>query len=130
MSRSDTRCRVILIDDAADLRTLVTRLLNRDGRFEVVAEAGDGRAGVEAVREQQPDAVLLDLAMPEMDGLQALPLIRKACPAAKVVILTGFDQEQLSDDDVYVDADGFLEKGAAFDHVCSTLARVCEVTPH
>lgn len=129
MTPSATPYRVVLIDDAEDLRTLVVRLLHRDGRFEVVAEAGDGRAGVEAVREEQPDAVLLDLAMPEMDGLQALPLIRKACPTAKVVILTGFDQEQLSDDDLYVDADGFVEKGAAFDHVCATLARVCGASP-
>ena len=119
------RLRVVLVDDAHDLRALLSRLLVRDGRFEVVGEAGDGETGVEVVARTRPDAVLLDLAMPVMDGLQALPLIRDRSPDTRVVVLTGFDEEQLADDDVYVDADGFLEKGAAFDHVCSTLAKVC-----
>ena len=116
---------VVLIDDADDLRLLVGRLLERDGRFTVVGEAGDGRAGVEVVESQQPDAVLLDLAMPVMDGLQALPRIRQVSPGTKVVILTGFEEAQLGDDNVYVDADGVLEKGVAYDHVCATLAKVC-----
>lgn len=122
---TDATWSVVLIDDADDLRLLVGRLLERDGRFRVVGEAGDGRKGVEVVTAEQPDAVLLDLAMPVMDGMQALPLIREASPDTKVVILTGFEAAQLGDDDVYLNADGFLEKGVAYDHVCATLAKVC-----
>lgn len=116
----------MLIDDAEDLRSLVGRLLARDGRFEVVGEAGDGRAGIETVREVEPDVVVLDLAMPVMDGLEALPRIREAVPGVKVVILTGFDEASVSTDDVYLDADGFVEKGVAFEHLCDTLARACD----
>ena len=122
----DGRWRVVLVDDAVDLRALVVRLLERDGRFEVVGEAGDGQEAIATVAETEPDAVVLDLAMPVMDGLQALPRIRQAVPGVKVVILTGFDEASLSGDDVYVNADGFVEKGVAFEHLCDTLARACD----
>lgn len=120
------RWRVVLVDDAEGLRSLVARLLARDGRFEVVGEASDGQEGIEVVTATEPDAVVLDLAMPVMDGLEALPRIRAAAPGAKIVILTGFDEASLSGDDVYVNADGFVEKGVAFEHLCDTLARACD----
>lgn len=123
---SSERWRIVLIDDAEDLRGLVRRLLDRDGRFEVVGEAGDGLTGIEVVEGTGPDAVVLDLAMPVMDGLQALPKIREAAPNAKIVILTGFDEASLSGDDVYVNADGFVEKGVAFERLCDVLARACD----
>lgn len=119
------RWTVVLVDDAEDLRVLVSRLLDRDGRFQVVGEAGDGAEGIDVVGRTVPDVVLLDLAMPVMDGLEALPRIREASPSTRIVILTGFEEDQLTDDDVYVDADGFLEKGVAYDHLCATLAKVC-----
>lgn len=122
---SGPRWRVVLIDDAEELRELVGRLLARDGRFEVVGEAADGAQGIEVVAGTTPDAVVLDLAMPVMDGLEAMPHIRAAAPGVTVVVLTGFDEASLSGDDVYLAADGFVEKGVAFEHLCETLARAC-----
>src|SRR4051794_20664553 len=81
---------VVVVDDAEDLRPLVRMAIERSGRFSVVAEASDGAQGVDAVRAAQPDLVLLDIAMPVMDGLQALPLMADACPHAIVVMLSGF----------------------------------------
>jgi DNA-binding NarL/FixJ family response regulator len=81
----------VLIDDSDDLLLLVRGALERSGKFRVVAEARDGKRGVAAVSASQPDIVLLDIAMPVMDGLQALPLIREACPAAIIVMLSAFD---------------------------------------
>src|SRR6478609_6384715 len=85
--------RVVVIDDSEDIRAVLQLALARDPGFEVVAEAADGRAGAEAVTAHQPDLVLLDISMPEMDGLQVLPLIRQASPASVVVMLTGLSEE-------------------------------------
>ena len=79
--------RVLLIDDAPDVRKLVRFLLEEAG-MEVVGEAGDGASGIEAATRLQPDVIVLDLAMPVPDGLEALPSLRAAVPEARVVILT------------------------------------------
>jgi DNA-binding NarL/FixJ family response regulator len=84
--REGTRLRVVLVDDTADLRQMLRIVLERTADFEVVGEAGDGREGVEVARDQQPDLVLLDITMPVMDGLEALPLIRAASPGSAVVV--------------------------------------------
>ncbi len=103
---------VLLVDDTPDVRLLVRRALERSGGLQVVAEAGDGSAGVEAAREHQPDVVLLDIAMPVMDGLEALPLIRDAVPDATVIMLSGFGAEQMVDRALRSGADGYIQKGA------------------
>ena len=87
-------------------------MLDREDDFTVVGEAGDGRAGVEAAAEHQPDVVLLDIAMPVLDGLQALPLIRKNCPATVVVVLSGFGSDsRAAQKALELGAHGFLNKG-------------------
>ena len=70
----------VIIDDAPDLRDLL-RITLESGGFDVVAEAGDGRTGIEAASAQPPDVILLDLTMPVMDGLEALPALRAGLPA-------------------------------------------------
>jgi two-component system sensor histidine kinase/response regulator len=102
--------RVVLVDDTPSLRML-TRLALEDTGFEVVGEAGDGLAGVNVVTQLQPDLVLLDLAMPVMDGLEALPLMRKACPGVRVVIVSGFDRKAMESQVIEAGADGYIQKG-------------------
>jgi DNA-binding NarL/FixJ family response regulator len=103
--------RVVLIDDSEDLLFLVRGALERSGQFRVVAEAADGAQGVAAVKASQPDLVLLDIAMPVMDGLQALPLIRDECPAATVVMLSAFsDTSGMSQRAMSMGANGYLHK--------------------
>jgi two-component system, chemotaxis family, chemotaxis protein CheY len=101
--------RAVVIDDTSDIRDLLSTVLTRSG-MEVVGEAGDGRAGVDVVREVRPDVVLLDLAMPIMDGVEALPLIRALVPDARIIVLSAFSgamREQVLDSG----ADGYLLKG-------------------
>ncbi len=81
----------MIADDSDDVRMLLRAQLEMDGRFTVVGEANDGSVAVEIAQEQQPDLIVLDLAMPRVDGLTALPLLREAAPKARIVVLSGFD---------------------------------------
>ncbi|VXC28371.1 hybrid sensor histidine kinase/response regulator [Nocardioides sp. AX2bis] len=116
--------RVVVIDDTDDLRQLLSLALTRGG-FEIVAEAGDGRAGIETVREHRPDVVLLDLAMPVMDGIEALPAIRRLVPSAKIIVLSGFGAQQMSARAVAVGADGYVQKGAPLPSILDYVRTVC-----
>ena len=103
--------RLLLVDDNPDLRFLVRTAVESRGGFEVVAEAGDGRTAVELARELQPDVVLLDLDMPSMGGVEALPLLREVAPDAKVVVLSSFRRDDYESQVQAGGATGFLEKG-------------------
>jgi DNA-binding NarL/FixJ family response regulator len=109
---ADLATSVVVIDDAEDFRLLLRTALERHGVFRVVAEAADGRQGVEAVKASQPDLVLLDIAMPVMDGLQALTLIRDECPTAIVVMLSAFGESSgLRERALSMGANGYIQKG-------------------
>jgi CheY-like chemotaxis protein len=89
--------RVLLADDLPDIRLVMRLLLEADGRVEVVGEATDGAQAVELTRELHPDAVVLDLRMPGMDGVEALPLIRDAAPGVVVVALSALPVGPMTD---------------------------------
>lgn len=116
--------RVLLVDDAADIRMLVRMGLRRDGRFDVVGEASNGVEAIERAEEHQPDVVLLDVAMPVMDGLEALPKIRDVAPRARVVILSGFTSESMHEGATAQGADAYLEKGTPLPRIAELLAEV------
>jgi len=79
----------------------------------VVGEAADGIEAVQQASELQPDLVMLDLAMPRMDGLQALPLLRAAVPGVRVIVLSGFNQSSLADKAMEAGADHYVVKGGS-----------------
>jgi DNA-binding NarL/FixJ family response regulator len=107
------RDRVLVVDDAANLRELLTLLLDTEDDFEVVGTASDGVQASDMAKVLSPDIVLLDLAMPVMDGLQALPGLRRTLPEAVIVIFSGFEQGALVDEALALGADAYLEKGAS-----------------
>jgi two-component system, chemotaxis family, protein-glutamate methylesterase/glutaminase len=80
------RIRVLIVDDSAVIRGLLARTLERDPEIEIVASIPDGRAAVAAVARMAVDVVLLDVEMPVMDGLAAIPLLLKAAPGIKIVM--------------------------------------------
>ena len=105
--------KAVLIDDTPDIRDLLRLVLESGGQVEVVAEAADGVAGIRAVQQAQPDVVLLDLRMPVMDGLEALPGIKLACPRARVVVYSAYSGDVMAQRALAAGADGYLQKGLA-----------------
>jgi signal transduction histidine kinase/CheY-like chemotaxis protein len=120
---AEAAVRVVIIDDTDDLRDLLRFALVRAG-MNVVAEAGDGAAGIDAVRRERPDVVLLDLSMPVMDGMTALPRIRALVPDARIIVFSGFGASQLSARALAGGADDYLQKGSS---PSTVLTRIREV---
>lgn len=105
------RARVVLADDVVDLREMMRLAIEMTGEFTVVAEAGDGEAAVRAVEEHQPDALLIDLAMPLMDGVEAIPRIRSVAPDCRILVFSGFDHASMRETVMERGAHAFLVKG-------------------
>jgi two-component system, NarL family, response regulator LiaR len=103
--------RVVLADDEAAIRSLTKYWLEADGRFRVVGEARDGSECITVCAEKQPDLVLLDLVMPKMGGLPALPMVREASPLSTVVVLSMLQEEKSIQESLHKGAAAFLDKG-------------------
>ena len=91
---ADGRVRVVIADDHRLFAEALEAILSTDGRITVVGRAADGQAAVELVREEQPDVVLMDIAMPVLDGIAATETIRAETPSTHVVVLTGSQAPQ------------------------------------
>jgi DNA-binding NarL/FixJ family response regulator len=102
--------RVLVVDDDPDYRLLVRLALAPAGRFEVVAEAGDGAAAVAAAEQVRPDVVLLDCTLPGLDAFDALPALRTAAPEARIVLVSGHDPADLQLASRSAGAVGYLTK--------------------
>ncbi len=112
---------VVVVDDAPEVRALIRRALDLSRRVIVVGEAGDGTTAVDLATTLRPDLMLLDVSMPTMDGLEALPRIRAASPGTRVVMYTGFDEQGLADRARALGAAGYVEKSAPISAVVLTL---------
>ena len=102
---------VLLVDDVADLRFLLRVVLEADGSFAVVGEAGDGETALELCASTQPDVIILDLSMPTMDGLEALPQLRERAPGAVIAVLSGIEGARAGTSATKLGADAYFEKG-------------------
>jgi len=105
---------VLIVDDVADIRVLLRMTLTRDEGFDVVGEAGDGLEAISQAEQHQPDLVVLDLSMPVLDGLEALPRILAVAPGARVVVVSGFDSSRMRDPALAAGAVAYVEKGNIF----------------
>jgi PAS domain S-box-containing protein len=113
--------RVVLVDDAPEVRSLLRMRLRVAGGFEVVGEAGTGVEALEVVGEQRPDLVLLDVSMPDMDGLDALTRIRESAPDTCVVMFSGFEEQGLADRARELGAADFISKAVPVDELVERL---------
>lgn len=104
--------RVLLADDEAMIRAGVAAILATDPGIEVVAEASDGAQAVELARAHRPDVAMLDIRMPNLDGLAAAAELRRTMPGVAVVMLTTFDEDSYVAQALSQGASGFMLKAA------------------
>jgi PAS domain S-box-containing protein len=109
--REPARPRILVVDDNSDIRELIGQQLTLAGKYDVVGQAGDGAEAVDAAATLQPDVVLLDLSMPRMDGLQALPLVLAAVAGVRVVVMSGFAEAGMAERALAAGAVRYVEKG-------------------
>ncbi|MFW5692974.1 MAG: response regulator [Thermoguttaceae bacterium] len=100
---------VLVVDDSILMRKMVADTLT-DAGWQVVGEAGDGRQAVEQYREKQPDAVTLDIVMPDFNGMYALEHILETDPQAKVVVVSALNQTRLISEAIRKGAQDFIAK--------------------
>ncbi|MGH2838306.1 MAG: response regulator [Thermoleophilaceae bacterium] len=108
---------IYLCDDVPELRHLLRIILEEDPDLRIVGESGDAQIGIEEIAELQPNVVLLDLSMPGMDGLEALPLIRRAAPDTSVIVFSGFTEARMASLVLERGADRYIEKGEPLERV-------------
>jgi hypothetical protein len=113
--------RVVVVDDSKDVRDLVRLRLEASGLMRIVGEAGSGRGAVAVSRDHQPDLLLLDISMPEMDGVEALPLILDASPQTRVVVFSGFEGPDVEKQVRALGAVGFYDKGTSLKTLTAAL---------
>ncbi len=107
---SERPVRVLLVDDDNLLRAGLKAVLSSDTTIEVVGEALDGRAGVDRALELHPDVVLMDVRMPDLDGIAATRELVRVSPSSKVVIVTTFEDDEYIFGALHAGASGFLLK--------------------
>lgn len=109
--------RVLVVDDHALFREMLLNALEEEPDIEVVGEAADGEAALEACRRLLPDICLLDLEMPRLNGIEVTRRLVQLCPRTKIVILTAYDEDQWIYDLVQAGATGYLLKETHLDEV-------------
>src|SRR5688500_4669891 len=102
---------VVLCDDMPDLRELTRYGLEQDLRLRVLGEAGSAEECFDAVRALSPDALLLDVTLPDMNGLEAIPELREIAPELAIVVFSGMDAGRMEGRALARGADAYVEKG-------------------
>ena len=118
------KIRVLVVDDHTIVRDGICALLRLAGDIEVVGEAANGREALEMAKKLMPDVVLMDIAMPNMDGLEATRRIRKEFPKVKVLVLTQYDDKEYVFPVIEAGASGFISKTAASSELVSGIRSV------
>ena len=121
--RNSARIRVVIVDDHALARAGMQRLLSGARHLEIVGEAANGRDAVTLCRRLRPDLVLMDVRLPDVDGLVATRAIREALPDTRVLLVTMYDAPEYASEALRAGAVGYLLKGASRREVLSALRR-------
>ncbi len=123
---TSTPVRILLADDHPVVRDGLRAMLGTQPDFQIVGEAASGVEAVQRAGQLQPDVILLDLEMPDFDGVTALEKIRAANPAARIIILTAYDEDERIVSAVIAGAQGYLLKGAPREDIFKAIRVVHE----
>jgi DNA-binding NarL/FixJ family response regulator len=128
-SDDDGAAGVLICDDNDAIRELLGVIVADSLGMRVVGEASDGdEVIVEAIR-LQPDVILLDLAMPNRNGLEALPELRRVAPSAQIIVFSGFASTTVAEQVLALGAASYLEKGADPDTIVAAIEQALANTP-
>ena len=114
---------ILIVDDAAFMRMMIKDILTKNG-YNVVGEADNGAKAVEKYNELKPDLVLMDITMPEMDGIQALKAIKGADGGAKVIMCSAMGQQAMVVESIQAGARDFIVKPFQRDRVIEAIKKV------
>lgn len=114
---------VLICDDAAFMRMMIKDILSKNG-YNVAGEAENGARAVEKYAELKPDLVLMDITMPEMDGIQALKAIKSADPGAKIIMCSAMGQQAMVIESIQAGAKDFIVKPFQADRVLEAVKKV------
>ena len=117
---------LLLVDDHSLFRRGLKALLEQDDRFAVTAEAGDVGEALRCLAQQRPDVILLDNHLPGVRGVDAIPALKEAAPAARVLMLTVSEDENDLAAALQAGADGYLLKTVESDQLCETIVKVMD----
>ena len=109
--------RILIVDDFEPWRLMVCSILGSEAQFEIVHEASDGLEAVEKSTELRPDLVLLDVALPKLDGLEAARQIRAVLPAVKILFLSENHSKDVMHEALRIGAAGYVVKSEAMDNL-------------
>ncbi len=116
---------ILICDDAAFMRMMIKDILTKNG-YNVVAEAENGAKAVEKYQETKPDLVLMDITMPEMDGIQALKKIKSMDPNASVIMCSAMGQQAMVIESIQSGARDFIVKPFQPDRVLEAVKKVVD----
>jgi len=123
-SNDQTPLRVFVADDVSDMRALVRYALEDAPDMIVVGEAGNGAEAVEGIGRTRPDVVLLDLSMPDLDGLEVIPVVLAQSPETGIVVFSGFEAARMRGPTSELGAHRYVEKGRPLDELRAAIREV------
>ena len=122
--RNTSKIRIFLADDHTMIREGLKLLINAQPDMEIVGEAGDGRMAVRLAQELQPDLIVIDVSMPELNGLQATEVLKRTCPQIKVLPLTRHAEGSYLQQILRAGASGYVLKQSASDELIRAIRTV------
>ena len=114
---------ILIVDDAAFMRMMIKDVLTKNN-FEVIGEAENGAKAVESYKELDPELTIMDITMPEMDGIQAVKEIKKINPEAKVIMCSAMGQQAMVIEAIQAGAKDFIVKPFQADRVVEAVKKV------
>lgn len=123
---SSDKVKVLLADDHAVVRAGIRQFLERSGKIQVIAEAGNGREAAQLIEQHQPDVAVLDIQMPEMSGIELTGWARSHYPAIGILVLTAYDDEPYVRAVLRAGANGYVLKTASPDEIVRAVLEVAE----
>jgi len=117
----------VVVDDAVFMRTIIRKMIEQVDEHKVVGEASNGRDAIEAAAKYQPDIMTLDITMPELDGIQAVPEILKVSPKTRIIMVSAMGQQSMVIEAIKMGAKDFVIKPFEKSRVYQAIKNVLSV---